>query len=37
MKVGLLINFGGKGRLEWKRYVFSREYETAKDIKKHEK
>jgi len=21
MKVGLLINFGGKGKLEWKRYI----------------
>lgn len=24
MKVGLLINFGSHGRLEWKRYIFSR-------------
>jgi GxxExxY protein len=22
MKVGLLINFGSTGRLEWKRFVF---------------
>lgn len=32
MKVGLLVNFGSRGRLEWKRYIFSckasrREYE----------
>ena len=24
MKVGLLINFGSKGKLEWKRFVLSR-------------
>ncbi len=35
MKVGLLINFGSKGKLEWKRYVFSKENGTMKNIKKH--
>ena len=30
MKLGLLINFGSHGRLEWKRYI------ATKDTKKHE-
>ncbi len=32
MEVGLLINFGSKGKLEWKRYVFSKKYETSSRI-----
>jgi hypothetical protein len=32
MEVGFLINFGSKGKLEWKRYVFSKKYETSSRI-----
>ena len=32
MEVGLLINFGSKGKLEWKRYVFSKKHETSSRI-----
>jgi GxxExxY protein len=32
MEVGLLVNFGSKGKLEWKRYILSRE-ETRRSAK----